>query len=144
MKKTSVILFFLLFMLSVSAQHNRFSPQQFQAELEKYIVREAQLTSKESAKFLPVYSEMRRKQRALFDEKKRYRHVKPATDLECKKIVQKTDAIDVQIEELERLYHNKFFKLLPARKVYEVLKAESRFHRQAFKKMNGRRGKPGK
>lgn len=144
MKKTVIILFSLLVVLSVCAQKRHFSPQQFQADLEKYIVREAKLTNKEAAKFLPVYSEMRSKQRALFDEKKRYRHMKPTTDEECKKIIQKSDAIDTQIKNLESRYHNRFLKLLPARKVYDVLKAESRFHRQAFKKMNAGRNKSGK
>lgn len=141
MKKMFLTMLLVLCTVCSGAQNNKFSPQQFHAEMEKYITREAKLTKKEAAKFFPVYSEMYKKTRVLFDEMKRYRHVKPKTDAECKKIIQKTDAIEVQIKETERQYHSRFLKILPAGKVYDVLKAERRFHRQAFKKVNHKNNK---
>jgi len=141
MRKILFILLLALCAVCVGAQHRRFSPQQFQAEMEKFITSEAKLTRKEAARFFPVYSEMCRKKRVLFDEMKRCRKTKPATDAECRKIIQKIDGLDIRIKELERQYHGKFLKILPAGKVYDVLKAEARFHRQAFKRMNGRNSK---
>lgn len=141
MRKISFILLFMACAVCVKAQHGKFCPQQFQAEMQKFIANEAKLTSGEAAKFFPVYSEMNRKKRALFDVMMRYRHSKPQTDAECKKAIQKIDEIDVQMKELERQYHNKFMKILPAGKVYDVLKAEIRFHRQELKKANRHGGK---
>lgn len=141
MKKITFVLLLMLCAVCSSAQHGKFSPQQFEADLQKFIAKEARLTPKESAKFFPVYTELCRKKRAIFEKMKNYRHSKPATDEECKKVIQKTDELDLQINELERQYHNKFLKMLPAGKVYDILKAESRFHRQALKKAGNRQGK---
>lgn len=139
MKKILFILLLMMCAVYVNAQHHKFSPKQFQAEMQRFITSEAKLTAKEAAKFFPVYSELYRKKRVLFDEMKRYRHSKPTTDAECKKVIQKLDELDVQIKELERQYHNKYMKILPAGKVYDILKAESRFHRQVLKKAGAHR-----
>ncbi|MFA4046287.1 hypothetical protein HPS54_09170 [Prevotella sp. PCHR] len=141
MKKITFILVLMICAVCVNARNGNFNPQQFHAELQKFITKEARLTPKEAARFFPLYTELHKKKRALFDKMKTYRHSKPATDEECKRVIQKTDELDLQIKELERQYHNKFMKILPAGKVYDVLKAEHRFHHQALKKAGNRPGK---
>ena len=89
---------------------------------------------------------MMKKQRALHDEQKSLKRVKPLTDAECKKNIQKQDELGVQIRQVQQTYHNKFMHILSPAKVYDVLKAEDQFHRQAFKraadKKNDKAGKP--
>ena len=111
-----------------------FDPQRFQAELEQFITQKAGLTPQEAARFFPVYAEMMKKQRALHDEQKSLKRVKPLTDAECKKNIQKQDELGVQIRQVQQTYHNKFMHILSPAKVYDVLKAEDQFHRQAFKR----------
>ena len=54
-------------------QRPPFDPKRFEAELEQYITTHASLTPQEASKFFPVYRQMMKKQRALFDEMRRLR-----------------------------------------------------------------------
>ena len=104
-------------LLSVSAfadEPQKFSPEKFQAEMEQFITQEACLTPEESAKFFPLLREMHQKQRAIQCQIKR-------------------DVYELELKNIQQTYHNKFFSVLPASKVYDVIKAEDRFHRRAFK-----------
>lgn len=137
MKRFIFIFFILLTLTKAGAQHKHgtFTPERFQAELEQYITRKAGLTPKEASKFFPVYSEMLRKQRAVHEEIKALKRIKPTTDAECKKNIQRRDKFDIEIKQIQKTYHEKFMQILPAKKVYDVIKAEDRFHRQAFKRV---------
>jgi len=141
LKKVVTIFMLWVFTLSLSAQQegrHRFDPKKFEVEMEQYITRQAALTPVEASKFFPLYREMQKKQRACFHEMKRCRHV-DANDIEaCGKAVRRMDEIDIQIKMIQQEYHLKFMNVIPANKVLEVIKAENRFHRQAFKKAAGR------
>ena len=45
------------------------------------------------------------------------------------------DKNDIEIKQLQQVYHAKFLTFLPAGKVMRVIKAENKFHRMAFKRM---------
>lgn len=77
---------------------------------------------------------MLRKQRAIHDEIKTLKRIKPLTDAECKQNILKRDQYEIEIKNIQRTYHEKFMNVLPACKVYDIIKAEERFHRQIFKK----------
>ena len=127
----SVVLF-----LSVSAyadEPQKFSPEKFQAEMEQFITQEACLTPEEAAKFFPLLREMHQKQRAIQMQIKKECKIKPVDEAECKKCVQKRDVYELELKNIQQTYHNKFFCVLPASKVYDVIKAEDRFQRRAFK-----------
>lgn len=135
--KRSVFVFFLLLVLCVANAQNKqkhITPERFQVELEQYITRKAGLTPVESSKFFPLYSEMLRKQRSVHDELKTLKRIKPATDAECKKNIMRRDKFEIEMKEIQRTYHERFMQILPASKVYDIIKAEERFHRQIFKK----------
>lgn len=136
MKKISLALL-LMFTLSVAyaqQKHHHKTPERFQMELEQYITRKAGLTQGEAARFFPFYSEMLRKLRTVHEKMKNLKKVKPKSDAECKKNIQQRDKLDIEMKEIQKAYHEKFTKILPASKVYDILKAEDRFHRQAFKR----------
>lgn len=136
MRRFIICLFFILaFNISDAQNKNRhFTPERFQAELEQYITRKAGLSPKEASKFFPLYSEMLRKQRSIHDELKKLKRIKPTTDAECKKNLMKRDKCEIEIKQLQKTYHEKFMQILPAGKVYDIVKAEERFHRQIFKR----------
>lgn len=137
MKKSIFVLFFLLIVSLANAQNGQqkhFNPERYQAELEQYITRKAGLSPKEASKFFPLYSEMLRKQRSIHNELKTLKRIKPVTDKDCKQNIMKRDKFEIEIKEIQRTYHEKFMQVLPACKVYDVIKAEERFHRQIFKR----------
>ena len=129
----SLILTFALSTVDAQGQRGKFTPERFQAELEQYITKKAG--------FFPVYSEMLSKQRAIHKDIKNLKRIKPVTDLECQKNIRKRDELDMKMKELQKKYHEKFMQILPPKKVYDILKAEDRFHRQMFKRAADRRRK---
>ena len=135
MKKVLISMMILLAGVSVcqADEPQKFSPEKFQAEMEQFITKEAGLTAEEGAKFFPLYREMQQKQRAVFGKMRQEGRVKPTDDASCKKLVQKHDEVEVELKKIQQTYHNKFFTVLSASKVFDVLRAEERFHRRAFK-----------
>ena len=124
----------LLSVMSVMAHDpQKFSPEKFQADMEQFITKEASLTAEEAAKFFPLYREMQQKQRAVWNQMKDMGRNKPADETGCKQAVQKRDELELEQRRIIQAYHNKFFKVLPASKVYDVIIAENKFHRFAIR-----------
>lgn len=124
----------LLSVMSVMAHDpQKFSPEKFQADMEQFITKEASLTAEEAAKFFPLYREMQQKQRAVWNQMKDIGRNKPADETGCKQAVQKRDELELEQRRIIQTYHNKFFKVLPASKVYDVIIAENKFHRFAIR-----------
>ena len=107
-------------------KHPAFDPKKFQAELEQYITTNAALTPGEAAK----------KMRMLFDEMRRSRHINPKDNEACEEAIRRQDEIDIQLKQLQQEYHARFLTVLPASKVLSVIRAEEKFHRQAFRRMH--------
>ena len=143
-KVVAITVMLLMLVLSAEAQqqqHKRFSPEQFDAELQQFIVQEAHLTPQESARFFPVYKEMQQKQRKLFGQQRRQGKIKPQDEAGCLKAIQEHDNIDVELKRIQQTYHNEFLDILPASKVYDVIKAEDHFHRRMLKRWSKPREK---
>jgi len=144
MRKVLTIIYLSMLAVGMCAQqHNnnqqqgnteRFSPEKFDTELQQFIVKEANLTPQESAKFFPVYKEMQRKQRALFERQRQLGNIKPQDEKGCQKAIRDRDDIDVELRRTQQTYHNKFLDMLPASKVYDIIKAEERFHRRMLRR----------
>lgn len=134
MKKFLILTTLLLCILSVNAQR-QFDPAKFDADLEQFITIEAGLAPQEASAFFPLYREMLRKQRMCFDEMRRTRHMDVSDDKACAEAIEKNDKLEIQMKEVQQQYHQKFMKLLPAGKVFRIIRAEEKFHRQAFKRM---------
>ena len=135
-KNIWVALLTLLFALNASAQNNKhFDPVKFDRELEQFVATEACLCPQESSAFFPLYRELRKKKKVLFDQSRRLRHTDISNDKACEETIRKQDDLDIEMKELQREYHNKFMKVVPASKVLKVIRAEEKFHRQYFKKV---------
>jgi len=94
---------------------------------------EGSLPQAESAAFFPVYRELRKKQRNIFEQIKRHKHVKPTDNKAAAEAIKQQDKLELEMKELLKDYHIKFMALLPATTVFQILKAEDKFHRQLFK-----------
>lgn len=130
----SIAVLLLSVMLVMAHDPQKFSPEKFQADMEQFITKEASLTAEEAAKFFPLYREMQQKQRAVWNQMKDMGRNKPADETGCKQAVQKRDELELEQRRIIQTYHNKFFKVLPASKVYDVIIAENKFHRFAIRK----------
>lgn len=136
MNKTIITLLLMFLSINLYAQEappaRKFSPKEFMNEMEQFIAKDACLTPAESARFFPLYEEMCNKKRALFDKARQLGMNKPATEVGCLKAIQLRDKLDLELKRLEMIYHNKFLKVMPAGKVYDVIKSEDKFHRHMF------------
>lgn len=116
-------------------KRQKFDPKVFEMKMEQYVSTAAGFTPSEASKFFPLYREMHRKLRVCFKEMRMYRHVDTNDDEASYKAIKRLDEIDLEMKELQQRYHEKFLKVVPAGKVMKVIKAEERFHRQAFKQV---------
>ncbi len=137
--RTTVLMILMLCTFGVAnGQHKKrppFDPAKFEADLEQFITVNACLSPSQAASFFPVYRQMMKKQRALFDEMRRLRMINPKDNEACEEAIRKQDELDIQIKQLQQEYHGRFLMMLPANKVLAIIKAEEKFHRQIFRKM---------
>lgn len=133
MKRIVTISLVLIMTLMVNAQDKRFSPEKFEADLKAYITKEASLTTKEADKVYPVFCELREKQRVIYDKMRKFGMNKPVGDEACKQAIIEYDKLNLELRQLDVDYHKKMIKLVSASKVYEIMQAENRFHRQMMK-----------
>jgi hypothetical protein len=135
------VLFLMLFSMVVKAEDPglKFDPQRFQIALEQFIVKEAGLSPQESAHFFPLYREMQNKQRSLFVQMRGLRHVDTRDDKASMEAIRKLDELELQMKKVQQSYHSRFMKVIPAGKVFQVIRAEEKFHRQAFRRAFERR-----
>lgn len=137
--RTTVLMILMLCTFGVAnGQHRKrppFNPAKFEADLEQFITVNACLSPSQAASFFPVYRQMMKKQRALFDEMRRLRMINPKNNEACEEAIRKQDELDIQIKQLQQEYHGRFLMMLPANKVLSIIKAEEKFHRQIFRKM---------
>ena len=140
MKQLTVIFFTLMLSLSVQAQKKGFSPEKFEASLEEFVTREAQLSREESDKFFPLFREMHEKQRAIMRSMRK--QDTPASEEASKQAIEEFDRQNIEIKKLEQSYHQKMLRVVPAKKVFEAIKAENRFHRRMMKGWQNHAPKP--
>ena len=110
-------------------QPPRFNPEKFEADMEQF------MTPMEASRFFPLFREMQNKQRALFGKMRFYAHTDTSDDAASLKAIKECDKIELEMKKIRQEYHLKFCKVLSPGKVLAVIKAEEKFHRQAFKRM---------
>lgn len=135
MKQTAIILTLqLLMVVSMSAQGpQKFSPEKFDADMEKFVAEQAKLTQQESEKFFPLFREMHQKQRAVYHQIRQATKHKPADDKACEATLKLCDKLNVELREIEKTYHLKMMKVISAQKVYDAILAENQFHRRMMR-----------
>ncbi|MDE5948902.1 MAG: hypothetical protein K2G86_09045 [Prevotella sp.] len=139
MKKFSMVLLCLFAIVTLKAQDSgqKFSPEKFKAEMECFITKDACLTQKEAAKFFPLYNEMKQKSRVIFDRMRQLGKNKPADESGCRDVIRQRDKLDLELKKIQQTYHEKFLTVISASKLFDVIKAEEKFHRRMLKKANG-------
>ncbi len=149
MKRLLLTMMILSGAITISAQKDkpqdeRFSPEKFEAELHAFIVKEAHLNQQEEALFFPIYREMQQKQRAIFDQQRNLGRQKPSDEEACMKAIKERDEKEIELKRIQQQYHKRFLELMPATKVWDILKAEERFHRRAMQNWGQKHNPNGK
>ena len=138
MKKGIIIIISLMMAISLSAQEQKkFSPEKFDADMEEYIIRKANLDQQEVAKLFPIFKEMHTKHsrmRAIGNQK-------PADEAGCANAIKERDKCNLELKQLEQTYHQKMLQVISASKLYDVIKAETRFYRKMMKGWQAPNGK---
>lgn len=130
MKRYLAMTVLLALVLTVAAQERKkFSPEKFQADMEAFITQQANLTPQEAAKLFPLMREMQDKQRAIYKKVHKMVKDKPDGEAGCVNVIEEYDKANIELKKIERCYHQKMMKEVPASKVYDLISAEYRFHR---------------
>ena len=142
MKKllVSTVLMLMVVLGAQAEEQQKFSPEKFQADLEQYITTEAGLTNDEAAKFFPLYREMQKKQRVVYNKIHELFKL-PHDEASCKRAIQRRDQLEIELKQIAQTYHNKFLRVIPASKVIGTIVAEDKFHRRAFRKFDQQRNR---
>ena len=145
MKQTAIILILQLLMVaSITAQGpQKFSPEKFDADMEKFVTEQAKLTQQEADKFFPLFREMHQKQRAVYHKIRQATKQEPGDDKACEATLKECDKLNIELRQIEQNYHLKMLKAIPAKKAYDAIQAESRFHRRMMRGWQVPNGQPG-
>ena len=138
MRKLIVIVLCLWASVTLYAQDGKkFSPEKFEADLQEFIKKEANLDAQEAARFFPLLKEMHKQQRAIYGRMMELGRSKPASEVACAEAIKHRDKCNLELRELEQTFHKRMLRVLPASKLYDAIRAESRFHRRMMRGTHG-------
>lgn len=149
MKKLFLVLVVLLsavpMLWAVDGTDQHLSPDEFRAKQKAFLTEKAGLTKEEAAKFFPVYFELQDKKKQLNDDSwnlLRQGKNENTTEAQYGNIVEKVCDNRIASDRLDKIYLDRFKKILSYKKIYLIQRAEMRFHRELLKGMNDRGGEP--
>lgn len=120
----------------IHAQKGHFSKEEFRSRQQAFITEKAGLNAQEAARFFPLYFELQDKKQEQNKEawqKMRKGKDPNTTETEYAKIVEDVIKARIATDQLELEYVQKYKKFLSAKKIYQVQKAEMKFHRELLK-----------
>ena len=138
MKKVLQLLILLILgsLTTVNAQQRPMNKQQFRERQKNYLTEKAALTPKEAAAFFPLYFELQDKKHNLNKEawgKLRREQKEKLTDSEYGMIIDDVAKARIAADQLEYEYIQAYKKILSAKKIYRIQRAEMHFHRDLLK-----------
>ena len=134
LKRNIIIAICLLLCAFNGVSQKRFDPERFKAKLHKYIIEQTELSNQEQIAFFPIYDQMLDKQRGIFLQLRALRHVKLTSDQQAKALIAKADKLEIELKMIEQKYHKQLLRVISARKLCYILKAERHFHRAMLRK----------
>ena len=67
---------------------------------------------------------------------RRVGRVKPTDEEGCREAIEKRDRLELDLKQIQQTYHNKMMTIIPASKLFDVIKAEDKFHRRMMNRYN--------
>lgn len=136
-----VTLAFAPLMWATGGCDQRLSKDEFRAKQQAYITEKAGLTSEEAEAFFPLYFELQDRKHQLNEEAWKLMREGKQENLSEERYDEIMEGVyDARIssDRLEKTYYGKFKKILSSKKIYQVQRAEMRFHRELLKGMRGK------
>lgn len=121
---------------------HEFSHEEFQSKQKEFIAKHANLSPEECEGFFPLFFELQKNKWLINREARKKVGMKrgeQCTDEQCQQLVNEFADAKIKIAELEKEYIGKYLKVIPARKIMEVQRAEDMFQRDMLKKMSRER-----
>ena len=144
--KTPIRFFFILLAAylmagttAVSAQTKKnesISKEEFRKKQKEFITREAQLSPKEATYFFPLFFELQDKKKLLTDDANAKRKKALEQNLNERQYESAVNQIlnaQVDLEQLEREYVQKYRRYLSNKKIFRIMMAEMKFRKQLIK-----------
>lgn len=141
-QRLAILLIMISISISMQAQDKKkpgFSKEEFRARQESYLTEKAGLTKEEATRFFPIYFELQDRKKAINDEgwsQIRKGKDPKTTEAEYEEIVDNIVKARIQSDKLDLEYLQKFKKILSAKKIYKLQRAEMKFHRDILKIMH--------
>lgn len=147
MKKKIGLLFMIIFSLApfISASdecYQHLTPDEFREMQKVYIIEVVGLTKEESAKFFPIYFELQDRKKKLYDESwslMRKGMEENIPESQYQEIIEQVCNNRIASDRLEKTYLDKFKRILSAKKIYLIQRAEMHFHKDLIKKIHNKR-----
>lgn len=136
-----VVLAFAPLAWAMGGCDQRLSKDEFRARQQAYITEKAGLTPQEAEAFFPLYFELQDRKHQLNEEAwqlMREGKKENLTDDRYDEIMEGVYNARIASDRLEKTYYGKFKKILSSKKIYQVQRAEMRFHRELLKGMRGK------
>ena len=136
-----VVLAFAPLAWAMGGCDQRLSKDEFRARQQAYITEKAGLTPQEAEAFFPLYFELQDRKHQLNEEAwqlMREGKKENLTDDRYDEIMEGVYDARIASDRLEKTYYGKFKKILSSKKIYQVQRAEMRFHRELLKGMRGK------
>lgn len=134
MNRYILIFFSLTFVLSLQAQETS-DPPKIQAALQDYITANVPMTQSESEVFFPLYNRMQDKKREIRNRMRQLNRDSVVDEAQLRTIILQRDDLGIQLKQVEKEYHERFLEIIPARKLMDIMSAESKFLRQTLRRI---------
>ncbi|WP_337625718.1 hypothetical protein [Phocaeicola sp.] len=137
MKKLfSIMILLTCFCTYMHAQKNKLSKEEFRARQEAFITENARLTPQEAKEFFPLYFELQDKKskynREAWQEIRKGKQPNVSEE-EYNRIVEDVIQTRITIDQLDLEYVRKYKKFLSSKKIYDIQRAEMKFHRHLLR-----------
>lgn len=135
-KNILFVILLLVSSISVFAQKPKMSKEEFRQCQEKFIKEQTGLTQQEAQQFFPLYFELQDKKneynRQAWTQMRKGKE-ENLSENEYKKIVEDVIKARIACDQLDLEYLHKYQKFLSSKKIFNIQRAEMRFHRELLK-----------
>lgn len=126
---------------TVSHYYQYLTPEEFYQKQKAYITKEANLTDSEATAFFKLYQRLQEDKRdnnhRISDQMKKLNDDMP--DKEYNDILDEVYRLRKANSDLDLEYYQAYKKIMPSKKIYKVMRAESKFRREIIRGMNQKR-----
>ncbi len=121
------------------------SPDEFYKKQKEFITKEANLSPKESDAFFKVYVELQNIKRGNHKEMSELMRKarEELTEKEYDDILVRMYQLKKENADLDLQYYYKYTDILPKSKIYQIIRAESKFQRQIIRGMHHKQNRQG-